>query len=80
MASGPDEEELAGAYRVAMATNAGVARELSSVLTSNQPISHLDTYPDRLRQVSREDVMQALHRHFRPHQLSLAVAGTLADD
>lgn len=81
---GPTEEELAGerlaqagAYRVGLATNAGVARELAAALAAGSGPEHLDTYPERLLAASREEVVAALRRHIRPGLLSLAVAGSL---
>jgi zinc protease len=82
--TGPDMEELddereslAGAYRVAMASNGGVARELASTMISGQPVSYLDSYPDQLRKVSRDEVIEVLQESIRPRDLTLVVAGTL---
>ncbi|RMF82041.1 MAG: insulinase family protein, partial [Nitrospirae bacterium] len=82
---GPTEEELAeertaqaGSYRVGLATNAGVARELAAALAAGFGPEYLDTYPERLLAASREEVAAALRRHIRPGSLSLAAAGSLA--
>jgi zinc protease len=87
IAEGPREPELederqslSGAYQVGLATNTGVARELVSVLTSGVPLSHLDTYPERLRSTGRREVVDALHRHVRPAELVVAAAGSLAEE
>jgi zinc protease len=84
VASGPSEAELAderlaqaGSYRVGLATNGGVARELVTAMTAGQPIAHLDAYPDRLLEVTREEVVEAIRRHLHPDRLTVAVAGTL---
>jgi zinc protease len=81
---GPGEEELAdertalaGAYRVGLATNAGVARELVTVMTAGQPVERLDRYPEQLLAVSRDEVMAAIQRHFDPQRLVLTAAGTI---
>jgi zinc protease len=81
---GPTEEELAderlaqsGSYRVGLATNAGVARELVTTLTAGQPMTHLDDYPDRLLSTSREEVLATIKSHFHPDRLVLTAAGTL---
>jgi zinc protease len=83
---GPDDAELdderralAGAYQVGLATNAGVARELVASMTAGEPVGRLDEYPKRLLEASRESVMDAIRRHIRPDELTLTVAGTLAD-
>jgi zinc protease len=83
-AGGPTEPELAderlaqaGAYRVALATNGGVARELMAALTAGEPVAALDLYPDQLLGVTREEVVAAIHRHLHPEELVVTVAGTL---
>jgi len=83
--NGPGSDELsderlarAGAYRVGLATNAGVARELVAVLTAGLPVADLDSYSERLLATSRDQVMAAIERHLHPDRLVLTVAGTLA--
>jgi len=80
---GPRPEELAqertaqaGAYRVGLATNSGVARELVAALTAGQTVDHLDLFPERLQAVSRDEVMAAIGRHLHPDRLVLTAAGT----
>jgi zinc protease len=84
VADGPGETELederraqAGAYQVGLATNGGVARELVSVLTAGEPIARLDEYPRQLLATTRDQVLEAVKRHIRPDELTLAVAGSL---
>ena len=84
VAHGPTEIELnderssqAGAYRVGLATNGGVARELVSVLTSGQPIEHLDRYPRQVLALSRAEVTAAIARHLHPDRLVVTAAGTM---
>jgi zinc protease len=86
VADGPSEAELAdermaqsGAYRVGLATNSGVARELVAVLTAGQPLEHLDRYPEQLLAAGQEEVVEAIARHVRPDELVLTAAGTLAE-
>ena len=84
VAGGPTESELAderssqaGAYRVGLATNGGVARELVSVLTSGQAIDHLDRYPDQVLALSRAEVTAAIAEHLHPDRLVVTAAGTM---
>lgn len=81
--NGPGEKELedeksalAGAYRVGLATNAGVARELVTVLTAGEPIARIDHYPQRLMTVDHADVLAAIRRHLQPDRLVLSAAGS----
>jgi zinc protease len=84
VAEGPGEEELdderqalSGSFRVALATNGGVARQLVVALTAGLPVSFLDDYPQRLLDTSRDQVVAALRRHIRPERLVLSAAGSL---
>jgi zinc protease len=81
-AEGPREEELAdekqalaGAYRVGLATNAGVARELVTALTAGEDVARLDEFPEQLLAVDREQVMAAIRHHLHPDRLVLTAAG-----
>jgi zinc protease len=83
---GPGEEELederqalSGSFRVALATNGGVARQLVVALTAGLPVSFLDDYPRRLLATTRDEVVTALRRHVRPQDIVLGAAGTIAD-
>jgi len=82
--SGPGEDELsderlaqAGSYRVGLATNGGVARELVAVMSAGQPIAHLDQYPEHVLAVTHEDVVAAIRRHIHPDRLTMTAAGSL---
>jgi zinc protease len=84
VAGGPAEDELAdersamsGGYRVGLATNAGIARELVTALTSGQEVSHLDRYADRLAAVGLDEVRDAIRRHLHPERLVVVAAGSV---
>jgi len=82
---GPTEAELederraqSGSYRVGLATNAGVARELVALLACGMGVQYLEEYPDRLRSVGRDEVVAAVRRHIHPQALTLTAAGSVA--
>ncbi len=84
---GPGEDELAdertalaGAYRVALATNSGLARELAATMATDAGFERLDTYPERVLATTRDEVTAALRRHLHPDRLVLAAAGSLAPE
>lgn len=79
---GPTEEELAdersalaGSYRVGLATNSGIARELVTALTTGEPIERLDHFPEQLLAVDRDQVVEAIRTHFHPDQIIVTAAG-----
>ena len=82
LAEGPTEEELAderaalaGAYRVGLATNAGIARELVTALTADETVDRLDRIPEEILAVDRDQVLDAIRNHLHPEQLVLTAAG-----
>lgn len=83
---GPTEGELAdersalaGSYRVGLATNSGVARELVTALTAGEAIDRLDRFPEQLLAVDREQVLDAIQSHLHPDQLIVTAAGDFGD-
>jgi zinc protease len=79
---GPTEEELAdersalaGSYRVGLATNSGIARELVTALTADEPIERLDLFPEQLLAVDRDQVVEAIRTHLHPDQIIVTAAG-----
>jgi zinc protease len=83
---GPTETELAdersalaGSYRVGLATNSGVARELVTALTAGEPVDRLDRFPEQLLSVDRDQVMEAIRSHLHPEQLVVTAAGDFED-
>jgi zinc protease len=82
VAEGPSEDELAdersalaGSYRVGLATNSGIARELVTALTAGEAIERLDRFPEELLAVSRDEVVGAIRSHLHPEQLVMTAAG-----
>jgi len=82
VAEGPTEEELAdertalaGGYRVGLATNAGVARELVTALTAGESVERLDRFPEEILAVDRDQVIDAIRTHLHPEKLVMTAAG-----
>ncbi len=83
---GPREDELgdertalAGSYRVGLATNSGVARELLMAMTAGEGVERLDRFPEQLLAVSREQVMAAVQQHLHPEHLVMTAAGDFGE-
>jgi zinc protease len=70
-----EQTSLAGSFRVGLATNAGVARELVTTLTAGEDLDRLDRFPEDLLAVSREEVMSAIARYLHPERLTVTAAG-----
>ena len=81
-ANGPTAEEIeaqksffAGNYQVQLATNAGIANALLTAEKFGFGPAYLDAYPQRMRSVTREQVLQAMRAHLAPKSASVIVAG-----
>lgn len=79
---GPTEAELederaaiSGAYRVSLATPAGMARELARLARHDLPLGELDALPERILATTRGEVVDAVRRHIATDRLARAVAG-----
>jgi zinc protease len=72
-----EREAMAGAYRVGLATSAGLARELARLVRHELPVGEIDSLPERILAVRRDAVIEALRRHIDPTHLSRVVAGQL---
>jgi zinc protease len=70
-----ERSALAGAYRVGLATNSGIARELVTALTAGEPVERLDRYPEDLLAVDRDRVVEAIRTHLHPASLVMTAAG-----
>jgi zinc protease len=70
---------LAGSYRVGLATNAGVARELVTTLAAGEEVSRLDLFPEQILMVSRDQVMDAIARYIHPERLVMTAAGDFTE-
>lgn len=82
VAEGPTAAELAderlaisGTYRVGLATNSGIARELVTTLTADEPVERLDRFPEDLLAVTDAQVMEAIRTHLHPDELVMTAAG-----
>lgn len=86
VATGPTEAELAdersafsGSYRVALATSAGIARELARLTRAGLPPGELDRLPGIIENTSLAEVKKAIRAHMSPDHLAVAAAGQFVD-
>jgi zinc protease len=76
----PDELEdekgaAIGAFKVSLATNAGLARALWNAEFYQLGIDYIDRYPQIIQAVTVEEVNAAIRKYFRPDHLTIVVAG-----
>lgn len=83
IANGIREEELrdeqssiAGSFKVGLATNGGVAGQLSSIELYGLGLDYLDRFPDIVRAVTVDQVNAAIRKYLHPEVATTVIAGT----
>jgi len=71
-----EKSSIAGAFQVGLATNGGMANQLSSVELYGLGIDYLDRFPEIVKAVTKEEVDQAIHKYIHPEVMTTIVAGT----
>jgi zinc protease len=64
-----------GSFKVSLATNRGLARAIWNAEFYGLGVDYLDRFPQFIESVTIEDVNAAIHKYFRPDQLTIVVAG-----
>ena len=71
-----DEKSSAiGSFKVALATNAGLAQALWGSEFHNLGVDYIDRYPQIIEAVMVEEVNAAIRKYFRPERLTIVIAG-----
>ena len=73
-----DEKSSAvGSFKVALATNAGMAEALWNAEFYGLGPDYVDRYPQLIRAVTAEEVNAAVRKYFRPDHLTVVIAGDI---
>ena len=68
---------LAGSYKLALATSAGVANQLLANLERGLPLSAIDDYPRKIDALTVAQLNSAVKRHLDPDRMIMVLAGSL---
>ena len=66
---------LTGVFSLGLATQQGLLTQLSTVYLERLPEDYLETYRDRIRALSADDVMLAARRHFDSANAQIIIVG-----
>jgi zinc protease len=66
---------LTGVFSLGVATQQGLLTQLSTVYLERLPENYLETYRERIRALTAEDVMGAARRHFDSANAQIVVVG-----
>lgn len=69
--------EVAGTYKVRLATTNGMAGTILTMLNAGMPLSFVDEYPKRVAELTLDQVNGAIRRHLDPAKMVLVQAGTV---
>jgi zinc protease len=69
--------EVAGTYKVRLATTGGMAGTILTMLNAGMPLSYVDEYPQRVAALTLEQVNDTIHRRLDPAKMVLVQAGTV---
>jgi len=68
-------ERFDAAFRVRLSNSAALASAAHNALADHKPLSHLDTFPARIRKLTASDVNRVLRKYLIPAKLSESTAG-----
>jgi zinc protease len=68
---------LAGTYKVALSTTAGMAGTILNTLNRDLELSFIDQYPARVGALTKDQVNGAIKKHLDPEKMVLIKAGTV---
>jgi len=68
---------LAGTYKVALSTTAGMAGTILATLNRDLALSFIDQYPSRVAALTKDQVNGAIKKHLDPEKMVLIKAGTV---
>ncbi|KVT01215.1 M16 family metallopeptidase [Burkholderia ubonensis] len=73
------KDGMIGRHQVAMETTGQMAAMLTQTVLQDRPLSDLDTYPERVRALTVDQVNAAIRKHLDPSKMVLVEAGTFAE-
>jgi len=74
-----EKDHLAGVYLVGLRSIRSIAKRLTDYEQLSLPVSYMDTFGKRVRDVSLKDVNQASSRYFRLNDAVTSVCGSVSD-
>lgn len=71
-----EQSSIAGSFQVGLATNGGMANQISSVELYGLGLDYLDRFPSMVKAVTKEEVDAAIRKYFHPEVATIVIAGT----
>lgn len=71
-----EKSSIAGSFQVGLATNGGMASQISSLELYGLGSDYLDRFPDLVKAVTKDEVDHAIRKYLHPEVATTIVAGT----
>jgi zinc protease len=75
---GARKQGLIGGYLVGLATTGGLATAILTAVQRGYDVSWLDSYPEAIKSMTRDQVNRAIYTHLDPNAMVLVEAGSVA--
>ncbi len=71
------KSDMAGSYKVGLSTTSGMANAILDALRRGYDLSWVDIYPEKLQDITLEQVNTAIRTHLDPEKMAIIKAGTV---
>lgn len=71
-----EQSSIAGTFQVGLATNGGIANQISSVELYGLGADYLDRFPGIVKAITKDEVDQAVRKYLHPEVATTVIAGT----
>ncbi len=80
--NGPTDEDLAraknnlvGSAILSLSSNSSLANALYNIAQFDLPLDYYDTYPDKIKAISKEEIQKAFKKHVHPENFTTVIVG-----
>ncbi|HEU0185896.1 MAG TPA: pitrilysin family protein [Blastocatellia bacterium] len=71
-----EQSSIIGSFKIGLATNSGIAGQISAAELFGLGVKYLDDYPSLVAAVTKSDVDEAIRKYIHPEVATTVVAGT----
>ena len=74
------KERLSGQFKVQLSTTNGLASQLLAFAERGYDVSYIDEYPNKIKEVTLEQVNNMIKKYIDPDKVVMVIAGTVDDE
>ncbi|MGH9841038.1 MAG: M16 family metallopeptidase [Blastocatellia bacterium] len=72
-----EKSSLIGSFKLGLATNSGMASQITGTEVFSLGVKYLDEYPSLISAITKEQVDEAIRKYIHPESATTVIAGTL---